>query len=271
VTSTAVYVYGVARAEDAARLPSGDGAIDAAFPLELVDHDGLLALASELEVEPFESGIRSAEQGDLARLEPMARAHEAVLARALGARALLPFRFGTVVASRDDVRTLLRDRAPEFRSQLDALEGAREWGVKALLDREQLASALAADEPALAELRSEAAAGTGTAFFARKRLEQEVEARLRDAAAEIAESVHDRLSLAARDAALNPPQPRELSGYDDEMILNGAYLVDREREPELREAVDELRGEVAERGVRLDLTGPWPAFNFVRAAERTAS
>ena len=79
-------------------------------------------------------------------------------------------------------------------------DGAREWGVKALLDREQLEAALAADEPALAELRSEAAAGTGSAFFARKRLEQELEERLRDAAAEIAEAVHDRLSLAARDA-----------------------------------------------------------------------
>jgi len=270
VTGHAMYVYGVARTDDVSRLPDGDGAIDASFPLELVEDDGLIALASELEVEPFESSIRAAEQGDIARLEPMARAHEEVLARALRAEALLPFRFGTIVASRDDVRTLLRDGAPEFRSQLEALQGAREWGVKALLDREQLEGALAADEPALAELQSEAAAGTGSAFFARKRLEKEVEGRLRDAAAEMAESVHERLSSTARDAALNPPQPRELSGYDDEMILNGVYLIDRDRERELQEAVDELRDEVAERGVRLDLTGPWPAFNFVRAAARTA-
>ncbi len=270
MTGRALYVYGVAASQDAPRLPHGDGAVDASFPLELIEEEGLVALASELEVERFERSIHAAEQGDLASLEPMARAHQEVLSRALGAEALLPFRFGTVVGSRDDVRTLLLDRAHEFRSQLESLRGAREWGVKALVDRERLEAVLAADERALAELQSEAAGGTGSAFFARRRLEQELEGRLRDAAAEVAESVPDRLSSAARDAVVNPPQPRELSGYDDEMILNAAYLVELGRERELRDAVDDLRHEFADRGVRLEVTGPWPAFNFVRVVERTA-
>ena len=48
------------------------------------------------------------------------------------------------------------------------------------------------------------------------------------------------------------------------MVLNGAYLVDREREAELSAALDEL-AELAGDGVRLELTGPWPAFTFADA------
>lgn len=50
------------------------------------------------------------------------------------------------------------------------------------------------------------------------------------------------------------------------MVLNGAYLVERGREPELRAAVDELAAELAGGGVRLELTGPWPAFTFAEGA-----
>ena len=50
------------------------------------------------------------------------------------------------------------------------------------------------------------------------------------------------------------------------MILNGVYLVDREREDELRAALEELRSGHGDRGLVLELTGPWPAYNFVRPA-----
>ena len=49
------------------------------------------------------------------------------------------------------------------------------------------------------------------------------------------------------------------------MIMNGAYLVERERDDELREALEQLRTEHRERGLVLELTGPWPAYNFVGA------
>jgi hypothetical protein len=47
------------------------------------------------------------------------------------------------------------------------------------------------------------------------------------------------------------------------MILNGSYLVERGREDELRAVLEQLRAECADRGLALELTGPWPAYNFV--------
>jgi hypothetical protein len=60
---------------------------------------------------------------------------------------------------------------------------------------------------------------------------------------------------------VNPTQPRDVAGGD--MILNGAYLAESGREPELRSAVRELQERYRPDGVSYELTGPWPPYNFV--------
>jgi hypothetical protein len=79
---------------------------------------------------------------------------------------------------------------------------------------------------------------------------------------ECARASHERLAAAAEEARANPPQPPELSGRTDEMLLNGAYLVRRD-DGRLTDAVDELQSLYGPRGVTYEVTGPWPPYNFV--------
>jgi hypothetical protein len=47
------------------------------------------------------------------------------------------------------------------------------------------------------------------------------------------------------------------------MLLNAAYLVETTRVDELRDAAAELEARHAPLGARVQLTGPWPPYNFV--------
>ena len=47
------------------------------------------------------------------------------------------------------------------------------------------------------------------------------------------------------------------------MLLNAAYLVESAKVPRLHELVDELQEQHRGLGARLELTGPWPPYNFV--------
>ena len=69
-------------------------------------------------------------------------------------------------------------------------------------------------------------------------------------------------------AVANRPQPRELTGRSEAMLLNGAYLV-RAGDDLLRGEVERLATEHSSNGVEYELTGPWPPHNF--AEERTVS
>jgi hypothetical protein len=75
--------------------------------------------------------------------------------------------------------------------------------------------------------------------------------------------VHDRLAAMSDDARANPPQPPELSGRRETMLLNGAYLVPIEGQTRFARAFEALRQEVGGHGIELLLTGPWPPYNFV--------
>ena len=78
-----------------------------------------------------------------------------------------------------------------------------------------------------------------------------------------AQDSHERLLAAAADGRANPLQRPEATGRSGEMILNGAYLVETDREEAFREALASLRSSYEADGVRYELTGPWPPYNFV--------
>ena len=50
------------------------------------------------------------------------------------------------------------------------------------------------------------------------------------------------------------------------MLLNGSYLVEADRVDDLRAVVAELERDHGALGARLELSGPWPPYNFVPGA-----
>src|SRR5581483_5044666 len=96
--------------------------------------------------------------------------------------------------------------------------GHVELGVKVWVDRRVLERTLAAEnEPQ--------AGGEGAAYLRRRAREQELARELAERCSRLAEEAHRRLSAVAAGAVANRPQPRELTGRSEDMVLNGAYLV----------------------------------------------
>jgi hypothetical protein len=111
-----------------------------------------------------------------------------------------------------------------------------------------------------------AAPVTGRAYLER-RLDERARAAQEAAVVEEAlREAHTRFLVLAEDGVLNRPQPRELTGRDDEMVLNAAYLVaadDTSLVDEVAAAGDRYR----ELGLVFEITGPWPPHNFVEPGD----
>jgi hypothetical protein len=242
---TAWYVYGVA--EDDPALARLEG-------VELIRHGELTALVRVVPLEEYDEAALPARLNDREWLERNAREHEDVLQAAAAVTAVVPLRFGTIYRSREQVGRMLDERAAELAATLDRVRGYVELGVKAWVDPDELERTLdAADEPATG--------GAGAAYLQRRRREHERTRELAVRCAELAEEAHRRLSATAADAIANRPQPRELTGRSERMLLNGAYLV-RDGDDRLRGEVERLAAEHASLGVEYELTGPWPPHNF---------
>jgi Gas vesicle synthesis protein GvpL/GvpF len=225
------YVFGI--------VPS-DGI--AAPGTSLVERGPLAAVTAEVSLAEFGEDVLPERLNDREWLEEKVRVHEAVLQSFVGVTPIVPLRFGAIYRDVDDVRRLLADRSERFEAVLERVSGRSELGVKAWFDPTHV---------------TRPAAGSGREYLQRRRDEL---SSASDAAAAAA-AAHARLATAADAAVLNRPQPRELSGRDEQMLLNGAYLV-RDGDERFPAEVARLAAEHGERGITFELTGPWPPYNF---------
>ena len=251
------YLYGVVRAD---RQPLLEGIVGVGgTPLSIVELGSLAAVVGDVAREDL--APPTAEPEDATWLERAVLAHEHVLEQCLEPGPVLPMRFATTLRENDDVVALLRERETDFSTSLERLLGRREWGVKAFLRSSEALlrhvrvtrADLAATE---ADLENRSA---GAAYLARKRLDQELRRAGDDLIAGLVNAAHERLAAAADDARLlTSAQPRK-----ERLFLNAAYLVAEAGEQDFRQTLWGLGAEHAEVGLDYELTGPWPAYNFV--------
>ena len=233
-------------------------------PVELIEDDGLAALVSRVPVAEFGEEPLRRNLNELAWLERVARAHEGVLERALADGTIAPLRLCTIYDGPARVRTMLSAARARFLAVLDVLEGREEWGVKVLLDPAQVAAEVRRRLPDAEEEAAEVAErGEGAGYLLRRRLERRIADAADALAGDVAEEVHASLVSRAVAAVTRPAQNRELSGHEGDMALNAAYLVEAKRVDGLRELVAILEAHHSRVGARIELTGPWPPYNFV--------
>ena len=232
--------------------------------VERVEARGLAALVSRVPLADFGAGPLRDNLNDLDWLERVARAHEAVLERVLAETTIVPLRLCTIYESEDGVREMLEREHDSLARALDTLAGRQEWGVKVLADEERLTEEARSRSAEAAALEEELDARTGGgAYMLRRRLERHVRDAADALASELAEQVHAQLQDWASDAVALAPQNPELSGHEGRMLMNGAYLVETERVDGLRALVSDLEERHRPLGVRIELTGPWPPYNFL--------
>ncbi|HEY1596865.1 MAG TPA: GvpL/GvpF family gas vesicle protein [Thermoleophilaceae bacterium] len=261
-TGDLLWAYCVMRASDAQ--PTDAPGIANGEPVKRVEAAGLAALVSSVPRAEFGEEPLRQNLNELAWLERIARAHEGVLDNALAGATIVPLRLCTLYENEERVREMLARERGAFSAALDHLAGRQEWGVKVLLDEERLEQEAHARIGGASEIdRDLDSRGSGGAYMLRRRFERELREAAEALASQAAEAIHASLSAFALDAVTRSPQNRDLSGHEGEMILNAAYLVAAERLDEVHELVRRLEDEHRAVGARIEITGPWPPYNFV--------
>ncbi|MFJ8622257.1 GvpL/GvpF family gas vesicle protein [Kitasatospora sp. NPDC093550] len=245
--------------------------------LHVVAATGLSALAGAVPRTDFDEEPLRARLEDAAWLERAVRTHHHVVDTLARTAPVLPLRFATLY--RDDRRAaaMLDEHRDELLASLRRTADRVEWGVKAYLaptGPPTGASAGGADagstDAGNADAGSTDAAGggtppdpadrPGTAYLLRRRAHRRLQEQALRQAADDAVRVHAALARSAVEAVHHPLQPPEATGRAEQMVLNGAYLVEQARTAAFHEAVEALSARFP--GLLLETTGPWPPYSF---------
>jgi hypothetical protein len=230
------------RTFDVAAIGGEDGVV------HTVCHKGLAVVVSDSLVKQYESTRQNM------------MAHEKVIEAVMREFTLLPVRFGTITDSASplqDIQKLLGSRFEEFNRLLSEMEGKAELGIKAFWRNDKaIFDELVTENADIRRLRYFLSGKPHEAtYFERIRLGAIVKEVLnRKKAGEAA-----KILLPLRRVAHSV---RENEVLADRIVVNAAFLVDRDREPEFDQAVRELDEQLGQR-VALKYVGPAPPYNFV--------
>jgi hypothetical protein len=235
------YVYCVIRGEGPRTFgPIGVGIEPA--DVYTIEYRDIAAVVSDTPVELYEPTRQNV------------LAHERVNETVMRQRTVIPMSFGTVFETREDVHQLLQSAYGAFADVLAKLDDKLEYGLKVSWDRDRVVEEIERRDEDVRRLKAEISSRQGSTYFARMQYGRLVDAALQSRSEQYVREIVEALRPIAVSSRTNRP-------VGDKMVLNAAFLVRRDREPELDAAVKAIGAKY--RHLSFKYTGPWPPYNFV--------
>jgi hypothetical protein len=241
------YVYGIV-SQDVEPTDEARGVGDPPARVEMVRHDGIAALVSEIDLSR-----------PLGQPEDL-MAHQQLLDASAAEVAVLPLRFGAVLTSKDAVvDELLAPHREEFTSALRELEGRVQYVVKGRYVEPAVLNEILSENPEAAELKDEISKAPDDDAT------RDVRIRLGEI---IADAIAAKREADTRELGriLEPhcvaTSVREPTHEQD--AVHVAVMVDTSKQDDLEQAVADLTRDWEDR-VTVRLLGPMAVYDFVGA------
>lgn len=191
-------------------------------------------------------------------------AHEKVVEEVMKEFTVLPVRFCTIASSADEIRGLLDRRHREFKNLLRDMDHKIELGIKGLWkNMNTIFKEITVENNEIKRLKQKLQndkgkkniSSTRTFLEAKMEVGKLVEGALKRKKEKEADPMIGALRRTAFDHKLNPTM-------SDEMFINAAFLVDKGREKEFDNIMDDLSEKHRDR-IKFIYVGPLPPYNFV--------
>ena len=238
--------------------------IDNKSKVFVLEYKDLGAVVSTINLSDFGESELKKKLDDLKWTKRTVLNHQRVINKVMDGRTVIPMRFGIVYKKKEQIETVLKKNYRKFRSILESLANKKEWGVKVFCDQSRLISKIQANDSAIKKLREQLKTSPeGNKFFLQKKIDAIIESRTEEETNKYSKIFLERLSKDSDEYVLNDTSPKELTGRNEEMILNAAYLVADKDLVGFEKNLDGLRKRYSEDRFLLELSGPWPPYNFV--------
>lgn len=232
-------------------------------------HNGLYAVASRVEQLEFgEEGLKK-KMADFEWVKTRASLHEKIIERVMSSTNVIPFKFATLFNTDNSLKAMLEQYGQELKAILRKLVNKQEWGLKIYCNPEKLKAGLGNDESEISKIEDEIkSSSVGKSYFLKKKKDELIERMLNERISECSQESFELLKELSFEARINRLLPKEVTERENDMVLNSAFLVDRNEAGYFQNMVDTLKMHYEGRGFFIDCTGPWPPYNFCELSSR---
>ncbi|MCA0984727.1 GvpL/GvpF family gas vesicle protein [Halobacillus yeomjeoni] len=182
--------------------------------------------------------------------------HQQVISRVMNTEnTVVPISFGNVFHTVEDTEVLLENLYPQLEELFPKVKNKIEIGLKVIGKQEWLEEQIHQDERVIKQKETVERKSEAAGYFDRIKLGEMAEDFFKETQRRVENSIHHPLVQISESSKTNDT-------LGEKMLLNGSYLIDREKEEKFDRVVNELHDEWKE-SVDFKYTGPWPAYNFI--------
>ena len=187
--------------------------------------------------------------------------HERAIEEVMKAYTVLPVRFATIAEDEKKVKTILEKDFDKILDLLEKMKGKIELGLKAIF-KEDIYNYILKEYEEIRTLKEKLATlPFEKSYYQRMEIGKMVETALEKEKANLKEDILNNLSPLALETKAN-------NTYGERMIINVAFLVEKNREAEFDQKIQEL-GAKYEDKVKFKYVSTLPPFNFVNLVIET--
>jgi len=247
----ALYLYCIKNREEKKTKIKG---IDSKSMVFSIPCQNIQAMVSKVDFKKFGSKeIAQKAKEDLKWIITYSQKHEDIIEK-IGVESVIPMRFGTIFKSQKGVLDLLEKDFQNFRDILDKLQNKQEWGLKVYIKEDLFKKELKAKNK---NLRLPKKAN----YFQELEKKEELEEIFYQESEAQARKILESLSKIAVGFQRNNNLAKELTGKSEPMILNAAFLLEKNKLELFTKKIKQLKK--VHPTLIIDYTGPWPPYNFI--------
>lgn len=231
-------------------------------------HKGFYAVASKVSKNEFSEENLKKNLSDMKWTESKVRDHIKVINQIMETSTVIPFKFGTIFKTEDSLKKMLEDYSQQIKDNIVKLDGNQEWSVKIYCDFKVLNEKISQISEKIKQLDQEILSSShGKAFLLKKKRDELVTDEVDKKIIECGQYCFEKLKDCTVSTVINKLLPREVTEKENEMILNSAYLVSKEKVENFLDIVEDIKNKYNQSGFEFDCTGPWPPYNFTTVKE----
>ncbi len=253
-----IYLYALTVSDT--RLPRGK------FPhLRYEQFNGFQAVYEEVSKNEYDAQNLSLNMQDAVWVAKIAQKHDFINNELFSEGAIVPFRVATIFNTLASLQKQITDGEKIYKRTVGFLTEKAEWGVKFYFDKNNLHLLTQGLEDAeVVALRDEInQSDKGKSFLLQKKLDKVLIGKVDQTLRKIIDEIQIKLMIGTVGIISLKNQSNKITGRADVMVRNLTFLLENEAIENFEEGFGQQRLYAAARGIVIEKSGPWPAYNFI--------
>lgn len=232
--------------------------------LYLIENNGLYLAVKNVSEDEYSEVALKKNISNESWLDTHVRAHISIISKIMETQTVIPFNFGTIYTSAETLNLFIDKYYSQLTQALHYLENKEEWSVKIYCDKNTVINNISILSSTVSDIELQIKnSSPGKAYILGKKKIELIGKEIAGIYNSYSKLFFTQLNSWSEEYRLNTILSNDLSGRDDDMILNVTFLIEKERLNNFIVLTDQMISQYENIGLALDLTGPWPPYTFL--------